>query len=103
MNANPEAPDSVHLADWPPPEERLMDEDLSRRMAAARRVVALGRAARNAAAVKNRQPLREVVVVAESSEGGDLAEGVEDLKDIVLDELRCRHGSSGGTRRAWRS
>jgi isoleucyl-tRNA synthetase len=59
-------------------------------MAAARRVVALGRAARNAAAVKNRQPLREVVVVDESSEGGDLAEGVEALKDIVLDELNVK-------------
>jgi isoleucyl-tRNA synthetase len=90
LGADPEAPDSVHLADWPLHEERLVDEGLSRRMAAARRVVALGRAARNAAAVKNRQPLREVVVVDESSEGGDLAEGVGDLKDIVLDELNVK-------------
>jgi isoleucyl-tRNA synthetase len=73
-----------------PPQEQLVDEGLSRRMAAARRVVGLGRAARNAAAVKNRQPLREVVVVDESSEGGDLAEGVEVLKDIVLDELNVK-------------
>jgi isoleucyl-tRNA synthetase len=90
LSADPEAPDSVHLAAWPLPEEHLVDEGLSRRMAAARRVVALGRAARNAAAVKNRQPLREVVVVDESSEGGDLTEGVEDLKDIVLDELNVK-------------
>jgi len=80
LNVDPEAPDSVHLADWPLPQEQLVDEGLSRRMAAARRVVGLGRAARNAAAVKNRQPLREVVVVDEPSEGGDLAEGVEALK-----------------------
>ena len=90
LGADPEAPDSVHLATWPLPAERLVDEGLSRRMAAARRVVALGRAARNAAAVKNRQPLREVVVVDESSEGGDLAEGVEALKAIVLDELNVK-------------
>ena len=57
-NADPEAPDSVHLASWPVADEDLVDEGLSRRMAAARRVVGLGRAARNAAAVKNRQPLR---------------------------------------------
>ena len=89
-NADPEAPDSVHLASWPLPDGGLVDEGLSRRMAAARRVVGLGRAARNAAAVKNRQPLREVVVVDESSEGGDLAEGVEKLKGIVLDELNVK-------------
>jgi len=90
LNADPEAADSVHLADWPLPKEQLVDEGLSRRMAAARRVVGLGRAARNAATVKNRQPLREVVVVDESSGGGDLAEGVEVLKDIVLDELNVK-------------
>jgi isoleucyl-tRNA synthetase len=89
-NAGPEAPDSVHLADWPVFDGSLVDEGLSRRMAAARRVVALGRAARNAAAVKNRQPLHEVVVVDESSEGGELAEGVEGLKGIVLDELNVK-------------
>ena len=90
LNADPEAPDSVHLADWPVFDEALVDEGLSRRMAAARRVVALGRAARNAAAVKNRQPLREVVVVDESAGGRELAEGVEALKDIVLDELNVK-------------
>jgi len=89
-NADQEAPDSVHLAAWPFPDEGLVDEGLSRRMAAARRVVGLGRAARNAAAVKNRQPLREVVVVDESSEGGDLPEGVSSLEDIVLDELNVK-------------
>src|ERR671916_373308 len=89
-NADPGAPDSVHLASWPLADEGLVDGGLSRRMAAARRVVGLGRAARNAAAVKNRQPLREVVVVDESSEGGDLPEGVESLKDIVLDELNVK-------------
>ncbi len=57
------APESVHLADWPAVDEQLIDRDLSERMSAARRVVGLGRAARNAAALKTRQPLREVVVV----------------------------------------
>ena len=89
-NADEGAPDSVHLASWPLPDEGLVDEGLSRRMAAARRVVGLGRAARNAAAVKNRQPLREVVIVDESSEGGDLAEGVKSLKEIVLEELNVK-------------
>ncbi len=89
-NADPDAPDSVHLAAWPVYDGGLVDEELSGRMSAARRIVGLGRAARNAAAVKNRQPLREVVVVDESPEGGGLAGGVEGLEDIVLDELNVK-------------
>ena len=89
-NADPEAPDSVHLADWPLARNDLIDRGLSRRMDAARRVVGLGRAARNTAAVKNRQPLREVVVVDESAGEEDMSVGVESLKEIVLDELNVK-------------
>jgi isoleucyl-tRNA synthetase len=86
-----EAPESVHLADWPPYEEALVDRDLSGRMAAARRVVSLGRAARNAAAIKTRQPLREVVVVGEASGAASgFRGGVESLKEIILDELNVK-------------
>jgi isoleucyl-tRNA synthetase len=57
VNVEDGAPESVHLADWPEAREDLIDGDLSARMAAARRVVGLGRAARNAAAIKTRQPV----------------------------------------------
>jgi isoleucyl-tRNA synthetase len=91
VNTDDGAPESVHLADWPEVDEALVDEALSRRMAAARRVVTLGRAARNAAAVKTRQPLREVLVVPESAEGTDeFREAVESLREIVLDELNVK-------------
>jgi isoleucyl-tRNA synthetase len=55
-------------------------------MAAARRAVELGRAARNAAAVKTRQPLREVVVTAPPEERAALAR----LRDMVVDELNVK-------------
>ena len=45
--------------DWPVADEALIDEDLSFRMAIARQVVNLGRAARNAAQIKTRQPVDE--------------------------------------------
>ena len=91
VNADAAAPESVHLADWSEVNEALVDENLSRDMAAARRVVALGRAARNAAAIKTRQPLREVVVVPEAAEGApEFRDGVESLRDIVLDELNVK-------------
>jgi len=58
----PEAPESVHLVDWPVSNASLIDEELSFSMAVARRVVNLGRAARNSAQIKTRQPLEVVVV-----------------------------------------
>jgi isoleucyl-tRNA synthetase len=98
VNVSEEASESVHLADWPEYREELIDLDLSERMSAARRVVGLGRAARNAAAIKTRQPLREVVVVDETPDGtGSLRvkEGVESLKEIVLDELNVKELAFG--------
>ncbi len=89
VNVYDDAPESVHLADWPEYEEVLVDRDLSSRMDAARRIVALGRTARNSAAIKTRQPLREVVVVGES-EDGMFREGVESLQNIILDELNVK-------------
>ena len=90
-----DAPESVHLADWPQAEEALVDRDLSERMAAARQVVALGRAIRNATAIKTRQPLGEVVVVYGGEEDGSFREGVESLRGIVLDELNVKELSFG--------
>jgi isoleucyl-tRNA synthetase len=93
--AEGEVPESVHLADWPEYDVGLVDLDLSERMAAARRVVGLGRAARNAAAIKTRQPLREVVVVNEGPDGASLKEGVESLEETVLEELNVKELAFG--------
>jgi isoleucyl-tRNA synthetase len=98
VNVEEEAPESVHLATWPEYQEELVDQGLSERMAAARRVVALGRAARNAAAIKTRQPLREVVVVDEAPDGKEdlrIKAGVESLSGIVLDELNVKELAFG--------
>ncbi len=80
------APESVHLCDWPVADEEAVDEDVTFAMECARRVVELGRAARNAAAVKNRQPLAEVAVAAAARERVALAR----LADIVTDELNVK-------------
>ncbi|WP_119069340.1 isoleucine--tRNA ligase [Rubrobacter indicoceani] len=93
-NVDDTAPVSVHSARWPEFEAALVDGRLSGSMAAARRVVALGRTARNATAIKTRQPLREVVVVA----GDDnFREGVLSLKPIVLEELNVKELRFGST------
>ena len=82
------APESVHLCDWPTADLSLVDEETSFAMAVAREVVELGRAARNAAAIKTRQPLREVVVaVGEARERDALAR----LADLITDELNVKN------------
>ncbi|MDQ3913278.1 MAG: isoleucine--tRNA ligase [Actinomycetota bacterium] len=91
VNTDPGALESVHLSHWPGVDETLVDKELSRQMLAALRVVSLGRAARNAAAIKTRQPLREVIVVPEAKEGTtEFREGVKSLVPIVLDELNVK-------------
>jgi isoleucyl-tRNA synthetase len=95
VNVYGDTPESVHLADWPLYERALVDRDLSERMAAARRVVALGRAARNAAAIKTRQPLREVVVVPGEAADSGFRQGVESLREVILDELNVKELSFG--------
>jgi isoleucyl-tRNA synthetase len=80
------APESVHLCDWPVADAAALDETVTFDMDVARRVVELGRAARNGAAVKNRQPLGEVAVAAPAAECAAL----ERLADIVTDELNVK-------------
>ena len=80
------APESVHLCAWPVVDEQVIDAGVSFDMAVARRVVEMGRAARNAAAVKTRQPLAEVVVALPDAE----ARAVGRLRDVVLDELNVK-------------
>lgn len=81
----PDAPISVHLCDFPVCDESAIDPALERGMDDVLDVVALGRAARNAGALKNRQPLAEMIVASEKP----LAiEG--ELEAVVLDELNVK-------------
>ena len=59
------APESVHLCDFPTADASLIDADLEANMDFTLEVVALGRAARNAAAIKNRQPIGKMLVQAD--------------------------------------
>ena len=58
------APESLFLADWPGPAEALAAPELVAEVAEARQAIELGRAARQSAGIKLRQPLRRVVVCA---------------------------------------
>jgi isoleucyl-tRNA synthetase len=75
-------PASVHLADYPVPDEHAIDDDLDAAMGAARTIVSLGRTVRTETKTRVRQPLSEAVVHLPGSH-----EGLEPLMDVVADEL----------------
>ena len=57
-----DAPESIHLCDWPEKDESFIDPELEANMAAVLDIVVLGRSARNAAGIKNRQPVAAMYV-----------------------------------------
>ncbi len=86
----PGAPESIHLCDYPQVDEKLIDEDLSARMASLLRIVSLGRSARTASKLKVRQPLAELIVA--SPEETDRA-AVQQFEAHLLEELNVKRVS----------
>ena len=77
------APESIHLCDFPVADESLIDKDLEAAMEAVLDIVVMGRAARNAANIKNRQPIGNMFVKAEKALG-------EMYQEIIADELNVK-------------
>ena len=77
------APESVHLCDFPVADEAHIDPELEADMDEVLKVVVLGRAARNAANVKNRQPIANMYVKAPKALS-------EYFTDIIRDELNSK-------------
>ncbi|MBP1587281.1 MAG: isoleucine--tRNA ligase [Clostridia bacterium] len=84
VNIDASAPESVHLCDYPAADESLIDSGLEASMEEVLKIVALGRACRNDAAIKNRQPLSVMYVSAPSPLTGE-------FKAIIEDELNIRN------------
>lgn len=76
------APESIHLCHWPKVAEELIDKDLEEEMDLAYKVVNLGRSARNAANIKNRQPLSQMLLSTKVLP--------EYYSDIIKDELNIK-------------
>ncbi len=78
-----EAPESIHLCDFPVANEAHIDKDLEAKMEEVLKVVVLGRAARNTANIKNRQPIGRMFVQAETALP-------EFYQEIIQDELNVK-------------
>ena len=80
---DPQAPESVHLADYPVANEAWIDTELEKDMELVLEIVVLGRASRNETNIKNRQPVANMYVNADH-------ELSEFFKEIVEDELNVK-------------
>ncbi|MCL2086903.1 MAG: isoleucine--tRNA ligase [Oscillospiraceae bacterium] len=79
-----DAPVSVHICPFPECLESLIDTSLEQKMSAILEIVSIGRAARNGANIKNRQPLSEMFVKSEEELSATFV-------DIIKDELNVKN------------
>ena len=77
------APQSIHLCDFPVVDEKMIDTELENDMDEVLKIVVLGRAARNSANIKNRQPIGNMYVKANKALS-------EFYKEIIEDELNVK-------------
>ena len=86
-SVNPDAPDSVHLADFPVADESLVDQELMEATRLAMRISSMGRAARSKSGLKVRQPLSSAAIrTRTASEGAYVAQ----VRPQILDELNIK-------------
>lgn len=90
------APESIHLCDFPEYKEEWIDKELEKNMKAVLDVVVLGRACRNTANIKNRQPIGNMYIKAEF----DLSDF---YKEIIEEELNVKKVTFTGDVRSFTS
>ena len=77
------APESIHLTDYPVADESMIDPELEENMDHVLKIVVLGRAARNESGIKNRQPIARMMVKAPY-------EIPEFYQEIITEELNIK-------------
>ena len=93
---DPTAPESVHLCDFPKADPALLDQPLEDRMDEVLKIVVMGRACRNTANIKNRQPIGDMYVKAPIA--------LEDyFAAIIRDELNVKRITFTSDARAFTS
>ena len=83
----PSMPKSVHLRDFPQPDQSRRDPELERQMELAMTAVSLGRFLRAKHSMRTRQPLARADIVAPDDDGARL---LEEVADIIADELNVK-------------
>ncbi len=83
VKVDPDAPESIHLCLFPTVDQSQIDPELEENMDEVLKIVVLGRACRNTANIKNRQPIAKMFVKASETLP-------EYFTEIILDELNVK-------------
>ncbi len=83
LSVDASAPESVHLCDFPKAQASFDNPEIEQEMDAIRKIVMLGRACRNEANIKNRQPLSKLYIQTENKVNAA-------YNDIILEELNVK-------------
>lgn len=89
VNVDANAPESIHLCDFPAADLSMIDETLEETMDELLKIKVFGSACRNAANIKNRQPIGKMYVKAAKALPADFIEVIEDelnVKDVIFTE-----------------
>jgi isoleucyl-tRNA synthetase len=88
LSVEPDAPKSVHMADWPDFNADWLNDELVADMNLVMKLVSLGHAARNKSKIKVRQPLQEAAFAVSNLHDSKV---VEEYAELLKDELNVKN------------
>ena len=94
-----DAPESVHLASFPEPDDDRIDTELEEVMGIAREAVNLGRAVRMRVSLKTRQPVRKIVIALPGE--GETLEKLGPVLPLIGEELNARELETTADETGW--
>ena len=86
-NTGSDLPESIHLCDYPIADQDRIDNELMQQVDGLRKLVELGRSARNQAALKIRQPLAKLAYIIKDDATADF---IQEHKSVILEELNVK-------------
>ena len=87
LSVDKDAPESVHLQDFPKADEAMIDTDLLAKIDTIIKAVEMGRSARNKANIRTRQPLANMLFKARNAKE---KEYITELEDQIKEELNIK-------------
>ncbi len=86
-NAEPRNPETVHLLDWPIYEEKMISDELEAEMNVAKAIASTVAVVRGEKALKQRQPVRRIIVASDSK---ITRKAMKTYSDLLLEQMNTR-------------
>jgi len=86
-NAEPKNPETAHLLEWPTYEDKMISDELEAEMDAAKTIASAVAVVRGEKALKQRQPVRRIIVASNSKTARS---GLKTYSDLLLEQMNTR-------------